>query len=46
VPAKLRRDERMSIENVQKFYEAVNNDETLRQKLTEFSRKYQGEATE
>jgi hypothetical protein len=34
----------MSIENVQKFYEAVNNDETLRQKLTEFSLKHRGEA--
>ena len=34
----------MSIENVKQFYEAVSQDEALKQKLVELSRKHQGEA--
>ena len=34
----------MSIENVKKFYEAVSQDESLKQKFVELSKKYQGEA--
>ena len=34
----------MSVENVKKFYEAVCQGETLKQKFMELSRKYQGEA--
>ena len=33
----------MSIENVKKFYEAVSNDESLKQKFVELSQKYQGQ---
>ena len=34
----------MSVENVKKFYEAVSQDESLKQKFVELSQKYQGEA--
>ena len=33
----------MSVENVKKFYEAVSQDETLKQKFVELSQKYQGQ---
>ena len=33
----------MSVENVKKFYEAVSQDESLKQKFVELSRKYQGQ---
>ena len=33
----------MSIENVKKFYEAVSQDEALKQKFLELSQKYQGQ---
>jgi hypothetical protein len=32
----------MSIENVKKFYESVSQDDFLKQKFGELSRKYQG----
>lgn len=34
----------MSIENVKSFYEALSQDELLRQKITELSQKHQGAA--
>ena len=33
----------MSVENVKKFYEAVSNDASLKQKFVELSQKYQGQ---
>ena len=33
----------MSVENVKKFYEAVSQDESLKQKFVELSQKYQGQ---
>ena len=33
----------MSVENVKKFYEVLSQDETLKQKFVELSRKYQGQ---
>ncbi len=33
----------MSVENVKKFYEAVSQDEALKQKFVEISQKYQGQ---
>ena len=33
----------MSVENVKKFYEAVSQDEALKQKFVELSQKYQGQ---
>jgi len=33
----------MSVENVKKFYEAVSQDESLKQKFMELSQKYQGQ---
>ena len=33
----------MSIENVKKFYEAVSQDEALKQKFVELAQKYQGQ---
>ena len=33
----------MSTENVKKFYEAVSQDKTLKQKFVELSQKYQGQ---
>jgi len=33
----------MSVENVKKFYEAVSQDEALKQKFMELSQKYQGQ---
>ena len=33
----------MSVENVKKFYEAVSQDESLKQKFVELSQKHQGE---
>ena len=33
----------MSVENVKKFYEAISQDETLKQKFVELSKKYQGQ---
>ena len=35
--------ERVSIENVKKFYEAVSQDEAMKQKFVELSQKYQGQ---
>jgi len=36
----------MSIENVKKFYEAVSQDESLKQEFTDLNRKYQGQPTD
>ena len=33
----------MSVENVKKFYEAISQDETLKQKFVELSQKYKGQ---
>ena len=33
----------MSVENVKKFYEALSQDESLKQKFVELSQKYQGQ---
>ena len=33
----------MSVENAKKFYEAVSQDETMKQKFVELSQKYQGQ---
>ena len=33
----------MSVENVKKFYEAISQDEALKQKFVELSQKYQGQ---
>lgn len=33
----------MSVENVKKFYEAVSQDDSLKQKFVELSQKYQGQ---
>jgi len=33
----------MSVENVKKFYEAVSQDESMKQKFMELSQKYQGQ---
>ena len=33
----------MSVENAKKFYEALSQDESLKQKFVELSQKYQGQ---